>query len=105
MNVLITIVSSNINEVMKTTLNLFIQILTILPYSNAYNAPKKYLWENSHLFAYLRFCAFSQVFLRRLVLLVLLMLFSAFSAFSAFCAFSACEIFLQKKIKSLKLPS
>ena len=37
------------------------------------NAPKKHLRGNSHLFAYLRFCAFTRVSLYRF--------FSAFSAF------------------------
>ena len=84
MKVLITIVSSNINEVIKTTLNSFIQkIHNNKKAQNANkrtkikNAPKKHL-RGKYLFQCLRFCAFARVSLCCLLLLVLLMLFSAF---------------------------
>ena len=91
-SVLITIVSSNINEVVRAILNSFIQNFhNHKQAQNAYgrikikNAPKNIQGENSHLFAYLRFCTFARVSLCRLVFLVLL---------SAFSAISVCEIFL-----------
>ena len=79
MKVLITIVSSNINDVIKTTLNFFIQKNhNHKKAENAYkrtkikNAPKKHLrgkYSRIHLFVILCFC------------LSVFMLFSAFNAF------------------------
>ena len=97
-----SIISSNINEAIKTTLNFFIQKFhNHEKAQNAYkrikikNAPKKYLrgkWSFIRLFA---FCAFARMSLCLLVLLVLLTLL---------VLFVRAKSFRKKKSRSLKLP-
>ena len=95
-----SIISSNINEAIKTTLNFFIQKFhNHEKAQNAYkrikikNAPKKYLrgkWSFIRLFA---FCAFARMSLCFLVLLVLLTLL---------VLFVRAKSFRKKKIKKFK---
>ena len=95
-----SIISSNINEAIKTTLNFFIQKFhNHEKAQNAYkrikikNAPKKYLrgkWSFIRLFA---FCAFARMSLCLLVLLVLLTLL---------VLFVRAKSFRKKKIKKFK---
>ena len=95
-----SIISSNINEAIKTTLNFFIQKFhNHEKAQNAYkrikikNAPKKYLrgkWSFIRLFA---FCAFARMSLCLLVLLVLLTLL---------VLFVRAKCFRKKKIKKFK---
>ena len=92
--------SSNINELIKTTLNFFIRKFhNYKKAKNAYKrikiktAPKTYLRGKYSLIRLFTFCAFAWVSLCHLVLFIL------FCAFSAFSAFSVCEIFSLKNKK------
>ena len=85
-----TIVSSNINEVIRAILDFCIQTFhSHKKAQNAYkrttikNAPKNIEGENSLLFAYLRFVVLPDL-LVLLVILVLLVLFGAFCASEIF---------------------
>ena len=111
MKVLITTVSSNINEVIRAILNFFIQKFhNHKKAQNAYkrtkikNAPKNHIRKKRHLFAYLWFCAFAEASLWLLVLLVLLVLLGAFSAFWCFLVLFVRVKSFHKKNKKFKIP-